>query len=638
MSFIGSYPHLVSALILLSLAGLAVLFLPAHRKMFTVSGGLAMPMAVYAYQHTPWYWNPKRTCSFVPAPEDLLFMTSWGVLVWFLATSPLRGRVRNELRWQRILLPYLILFILCLPVTEFFNGQVFGHLNVMYAHLLLLTLLGGACLWLRPAVWVLAVSGGGLSGLCYLPFLFVYMFCFPNYLESWNPKAQLQWDVFGLPAFELLWAVVFGASWSLFIAWVCNVRVDPVGPSAIRPSVPVADGKTELVPLEPAITLPRDLFAREDVDLEWWYYFGHLWSEDRLFGFHLVFFRTDRAGRRWWVPTSLLRPLGYYGHFALTDVTAGQFRYAHRRASPSTAGAARDHLELWLDDWSVLEVDGRHTLNAALGDASLSLSMAPAKPLTVHGENGLLYRRGQQTRSRLYFPRLTATGRLVLGGTEHEVTGLTWMDREFGSWILGNPMGGWDWVAVQLTDGREVDAYIMRDQEQHIMRDSILTWIEGDGSTFHLGVDEFRWQSLSTWKSPVTGASYPSGWQLKVPRLGLELEIVPALNCQELDTPGTTMLNYWEGLATVHGQSAGRPISGHAHVELVGYPWAQQGPSFAGWIAAEFLYQLRGNERVIGASAGREGDRRDTATQTAIPGDPLTESTLPYQDSKLVGG
>lgn len=78
--------------------------------------------------------------------------------------------------------------------------------------------------------------------------------------------------------------------------------------------------------------LPRDLFAHEEAEVEWWYYHGHLHSNSGRFGFHLAFFRTNLAGKRFWVPVTLLRPIAYYAHFALTDVSAGPVSL---RAPPS---------------------------------------------------------------------------------------------------------------------------------------------------------------------------------------------------------------------------------------------------------------------------------------------------------------
>ncbi len=63
------------------------------------------------------------------------------------------------------------------------------------------------------------------------------------------------------------------------------------------------------------------------------------------------------------------------------------------------------------------------------------------------------------------------------------------------------------------------------------------------------------------------GGRYPARWQMRVPSLQLDVDIEPRLADQELDTS----TRYWEGASTVRGTRDGKPITGKAYVELVGY-------------------------------------------------------------------
>ncbi|MCV5090884.1 carotenoid 1,2-hydratase, partial [Escherichia coli] len=80
---------------------------------------------------------------------------------------------------------------------------------------------------------------------------------------------------------------------------------------------------------------PGDLFTHSNAQTEWWYYTGHLESENgRQFGFELVFFKRrtdlDRLGP---VPLRLLGNPFYFAHFALTDKKSREFHYAHKKSS-----------------------------------------------------------------------------------------------------------------------------------------------------------------------------------------------------------------------------------------------------------------------------------------------------------------
>jgi predicted secreted hydrolase len=76
-----------------------------------------------------------------------------------------------------------------------------------------------------------------------------------------------------------------------------------------------------------------------------------------------------------------------------------------------------------------------------------------------------------------------------------------------------------------------------------------------------------RIETLETWKSPESGARYPSRWRLLVASERLELEVVPRVADQEL----RTAVRYWEGAVGVRGTSRGGPVEGDGYVELTGY-------------------------------------------------------------------
>ena len=66
-------------------------------------------------------------------------------------------------------------------------------------------------------------------------------------------------------------------------------------------------------------------------------------------------------------------------------------------------------------------------------------------------------------------------------------------------------------------------------------------------------------------RSPHTGATYPSGWQLTLPD-GRRLQVEPVLQDQELYFPDLGGTIYWEGAVRVSGDATGQ-----GYVELTGY-------------------------------------------------------------------
>ncbi len=76
-----------------------------------------------------------------------------------------------------------------------------------------------------------------------------------------------------------------------------------------------------------------------------------------------------------------------------------------------------------------------------------------------------------------------------------------------------------------------------------------------------------------TWRSSHTGATYPAAWTVKVPSIGLTLDIKPYLADQELDVS----VRYWEGAVHFSGEHNGRAVSGNGYIELTGYTGSMGG-------------------------------------------------------------
>lgn len=327
-------------------------------------------------------------------------------------------------------------------------------------------------------------------------------------------------------------------------------------------------------------TFPRDHGSHSTYRTEWWYYTGHLRSKNgRSFGFELTFFRRG-------VPPDEIKTLPskwsishlYLAHFAVTDITGKRFHFSEKfsREGLGKAGADESRLRVWIDDWraeAATDSTGSHTLAAHDETHSLTLTLQPAKPLVIHGAAGIS-RKGKDVgqASHYYsFTRLATTGSLTIDGEQFEVTGLTWMDHEFGSTELGTDQVGWDWFSIQLEDDTELMLYRMRRKDGSSDLASSGTAVSPDGLTRHLEVTDFQIESIASWTSPQSKATYPSRWKLTFPSLDLVLDVTPLLADQELRTSRSTKVSYWEGAVAVTGTKQGKSVKGQGYVELTGY-------------------------------------------------------------------
>jgi predicted secreted hydrolase len=340
------------------------------------------------------------------------------------------------------------------------------------------------------------------------------------------------------------------------------------------------------------VELPSDLAAHRNAQTEWWYYTGHCKSDSgENFGFELVFFkrRTD-LDKFSLVPLRIFGNPLYFAHFAITEIEKKRFRYAHRKSANGLldfpATASEQNFYVRLGDWSLRESNDDHILRATLGNLSFEATLTPTKKVVLNGKNqdGVSFKDENQASRYFSYTRMRVNGFLSTGSKVKHFSGSAWMDREFGTWFPTEKQKGWDWFSIQLENNTELMCYQLRDSQNRVSEFSCGTFVDEEGNSLFLSYEDFSINVLDYWISPNTGAKYPSGWKIEVPKLELELTVIPILRDQELDTRGTTMIIYWEGACEVKG----KPCAGKAYVELVGYDRSHEKPNLA--------FFLMGNE------------------------------------------
>jgi len=355
--------------------------------------------------------------------------------------------------------------------------------------------------------------------------------------------------------------------------------------------------------LEPrAFDFPLDHGPHPDFRTEWWYVTGNLGSADgRDFGFQLTIFRSALAPEPPATTSAWGTNQAYMAHFTVTDVEGGAFRAHERfaRGAAGLAGASAEPLRVWLEDWvietlpdaeaadapaaaatppgaPVASTEARRDgfpmrLRAADGDVALDLVLARGKPAVLQGERGLSRKGAEPGNASFYYShtRMPAEGTLVLGGDTTVVQGLAWLDREWSTSALGEGQVGWDWFALQLSDGWDLMIYRLRRADGTADRMSAGVLVAPDGASIPLDATvAAALEATDSWTSPVDGATYPSGWRVRVPSRGWDLQVEPRLRAQEL----VLAFRYWEGAVSVTGVGeGGASVTGRGYVELTGY-------------------------------------------------------------------
>ena len=363
-------------------------------------------------------------------------------------------------------------------------------------------------------------------------------------------------------------------------AAACALASAAAPPAQLSPLSGTAPAGFAQVLAPRTFVFPRDHGPHPQFRQEWWYVSGNLDapSGERL-GFELTFFRFALQ------PEPALAPAAasawrtrqiYMAHFAITDVSAGRFRFAQKlsREALGLAGGQTVPLRVWVDDWSLEAASAgaaaqeSWSLRAAQPGYELELTLQALAPPVLNGDAGLSRKSGEPAAATYYYsiPRLAVHGRLIREGHALGLRGLAWLDREWGSGALSARQVGWDWFALQLNDGTALMFYALRDRDDTRDQHSAGTWVEASGRSRPLSNEEVKIEVAGHW-SNAHGTRYPALWRMRVPALALEVSVRPVLADQELRTTP----DYWEGAVDVSGTRAGHNIAGRGYVELVGY-------------------------------------------------------------------
>jgi len=336
-----------------------------------------------------------------------------------------------------------------------------------------------------------------------------------------------------------------------------------------------------------AWAFPRDHSSHPGYRNEWWYFTGILSAPGasvappRRFGYQVTVFRIGLSpsrpdGGSAWSAADVLM-----GHAAVTDLASGErvFSEVLYRAIPLLAGFGepKDPVLAWSRGppgterrWELrLDGDGFEVdVSDRAKGLALRLRLRPERGPVLHGPGGVSRKSSREGFASLYYSltRLATEGDLEMGGSIASVRGESWMDKEFGSSQLAPDQAGWDWFALRLADGRGLMLYLLRGKGGGSDFASG-TLVDRDGRARWLSAEEFRIRATGRWRSPATGADYPSGWAVEVPSAGLALRVEPEVADQE--NRGGSAPFYWEGAVRVTG--AGGAPAGEGFVELTGY-------------------------------------------------------------------
>ena len=344
------------------------------------------------------------------------------------------------------------------------------------------------------------------------------------------------------------------------------------------------------------LQFPRDAGGHK-AGTEWWYINGHLKdASGNEYGIMAAFFKVEQMGTR-----------VYFDMLGMTDVANGK-HYSIAVADKQSAKMARGVIEWTLknnpgnakakelldyydanesritlggpfavkDDVlyvkygeNYLEQPSKDKLDFdvyyAFDNVKVKMNMVVKKPPMLTGGNGWIDMASGGKSYYYSLTRIDASGTITIGDREIPVSGIAWMDHQWGNWDQ-RKFRGWDWFCVQLDNGMDFNLFSFRGDDGKQI-DATATILDGDNTIVS---KKMQLESHKTWTNPESGSVYPLDWTIRLPEQDIAFEISPVVTEQEM----FLMRQYgaiWEGNTRVTATVRGEKVSGVGYAELTGY-------------------------------------------------------------------
>lgn len=335
-------------------------------------------------------------------------------------------------------------------------------------------------------------------------------------------------------------AVLAGAAWSAIPA-SAETGSEPAG--ARKPAV-----ATTAPPAFPAfVHLPADQAAHPNEPIEWWYVVGHLNANGHRFGYQVQI--VNNAG------------IAAHANLAITDKTTGEYFTKSQSYSPDQSSFSTTALDARVPSASLSGPMDAMRLHATLPVGEIDLTLSARGPAMYNNGTGLIpFLDG--TSYHYSLPSLASQGTLTVNGRTYEVTGESWLDRQWGRWDW-NTVQKWTWMAVQLPNGDRINLWDMFSQGSEFPYATVL---HPDGTHELVAVNPLADTTSDYWTSPTTGKRYGTRWTVNIPALDASLTVVVKPQGQEIQAFG----GFYEGAGSVTGRYMGKPVTGQVYVEQFG--------------------------------------------------------------------
>lgn len=314
------------------------------------------------------------------------------------------------------------------------------------------------------------------------------------------------------------------------------------------------------------ISFPMDEGWHAEETTEWWYTTGHVTGSvtGKKYSYMLSYFYF---------------PAGFIDGFRILNISDDDnFEFFTSTEFVTYNSLATDELNInanilsgGTETWTN-KLDGannplpfQYEIEASSDDVTLSLQYDALKPPLILSDDGFL-NQGYEFYTYYYSQTKNAvTGTITFDGITEEVTGTSWIDRQYGN-FMPSADSPYEWFSIQLSNGMDInmwnifttDLIVPEGEEFRVMA----TYV--DTATQYTSTD-FNIQRLEYDFMPDGQKCYAQKWRLTEEEHNIDLIITTLYSNAEVFTP----FRFYEGTTVITGTVDGVDVTGQGFTELL---------------------------------------------------------------------
>ena len=318
------------------------------------------------------------------------------------------------------------------------------------------------------------------------------------------------------------------------------------------------------------IKFPQDEGLHPLEPLEWWYVNGHFTGKTTGYQYSFML-------------TYFYKPVLIFDGFRILTITNETTHDYSSQVLPCvypiistdslhivTSFLTGNPVEEWVNqvDSSGTILPFQYLIDASTGENSILFYLDAAKPPLILDMDGFLY---QGSGNYTYYYSLTDLdigGSVTFNGAEEDVTGIAWIDRQYGDFDPYEDES-YEWFSIQLDNDMDLNIWNIFTPENTIPQLSeyrICSVIKNDTVSFT--TRNFQIERLSFELTPDSQRCYATAWRILSDSLDMDLLVEVNNKKSEINIPEIS-LRFYEGSTKVTGKVNGDPVSGVGFAELL---------------------------------------------------------------------